>query len=135
MASHHGLDANKLQKEGLLKIIYSEEWYFSINQIQKNNDNDKNIVTIDGEKVYRKYFDLIDQVINKEGKKGLRVFGMMDSFFEHGLVDELIDYECMQASKFNEPMVSICVYSDKNIEQLSENQIRRLVLTHKSVML
>ena len=58
---------------------------------------------------------------------------MMDCFFEYGLVDELLYYECELSPKFNKPQVGICAYNDKHIAQLSENQIRKLVLTHSKV--
>src|ERR671910_790747 len=130
MASHD-IDISKLQNDGLLKIAYSEDWYLSTNQ--KNNTNNKNTITIDHEKVYTKFFNFAEQVTKKEGKKGLRIFGMMDCFFEHGLVDEIVDYDCMMPPKFNKSILSICAYNDKHIAQLSEDQIRRLVLTHTSV--
>lgn len=130
MASHD-IDISKLQNDGLLKIAYSEDWYLSTNQ--KNNTNNKNTITIDHEKVYTKFFNFVEQVTKKEGKKGLRIFGMMDCFFEHGLVDEIVDYDCMMPPKFNKSILSICAYNDKHIAQLSEDQIRRLVLTHTSV--
>jgi hypothetical protein len=57
----------------------------------------------------------------------------MDCFFEYGLVYEVIDFEWVQAPKYRKPMVAICVYSYKYLEQLSENQIRRLALTHRIV--
>jgi hypothetical protein len=124
------IDISKLQNDGLVKIAYSEDWYLSTNQ--KTNTN-KNKITIDNEKIYAQFFNLLDQVTKKEGKKGLRIFGMMDCFFEHGLVDEIVDYDCIMPPKFNKSILSICAYKDKHIAQLSEDQIRRLVLTHTSV--
>ena len=55
---------------------------------------------------------------------------MMDCFFEYSLVDELIDYECIGPPKLNKPFLAYCAYNDK---QLSEDQIRKLVLTHSNV--
>jgi len=129
MASHN-IDIRKLQDDGLLKIAYSEDWYLSTNQ--KNNTN-KNKITIDNEKIYAQFFNLLDQATKKEEKKGLRIFGMMDCFFEHGLVDEIVDYDCMMPPKFNKSILSICAYNDKHIAQLSEDQIRKLILTHSKV--
>jgi hypothetical protein len=50
---------------------------------------------------------------------------MMDCFFDYGLVDELVDYECIEASKLNKPFLAYCAYNDKHIAQLSEAQIRK----------
>ena len=58
---------------------------------------------------------------------------MIDCFFEYSLVDELIDYECIGPPKLNKPFLTYCAYNDKHIAQLSENQIRKLVLTHSNV--
>jgi hypothetical protein len=132
----HNMDISKLQKEGLLKIVYSEDWYLTFNQ--KNNtsnthNNNNNIATLDIEPTYKKFFDLEDRVTKIEGKNGLRIFGMMDCFFKYGLVNEIVDYDCISLPRFRKPILSICVYSDKHIKQLSENQIRRLMLTHKKV--
>jgi hypothetical protein len=126
----YNIDVDKLQNNGLLKIEYSEDWYLSF---QKNHTTNQTKVMIDNENINNKFFNLIDQVTKNEGKKGLRVFGMTDCFFENGLVDEIVDYDCRILHKYNKSMLSICVYSDKYIKKLSENQIRRLVLTHNKV--
>ena len=125
----HDLDTSKLQNNGLLKVTYAEEYYLSFNQ----KDNKINTVVVDNEKIHEKFANLVDQVIKKEGRNGLRIFAMMDCFFEYGLVDELLDYECYLSPKFDKPQVGICAYNNKHIAQLSENQIRRLILTHSRV--
>ena len=58
---------------------------------------------------------------------------MLDCFFEYGLVDELVDYECELPPKLNKPLLGICAYNDKHISQLPEDKIRKLVLTHSRV--
>ncbi|HET8792149.1 MAG TPA: MEDS domain-containing protein [Nitrososphaeraceae archaeon] len=125
------IDVDNLQNNGSLKIEYSKDWYLSFNQ--KNNTMNQNKITINNESINRKFFGLLNQVTKYDRKKGLRVFGMTDYFFENDLVDELVDYDCRLPRKYNKPMLSICVYSDKHIKKLSENQIKRLVLTHKKV--
>jgi hypothetical protein len=39
---------------------------------------------------------------------------MMNCFFEYGLVDELVDYECIGAPKLNKPFLAYCAYNDKH---------------------
>lgn len=131
MAAFSDIDISKLQKDGLLKIGYSQDWYLSLDQ--KNHTKSMNTITLDNEKIYKKFFNLAEQVTKKEDKKGLRIFGMLDCFFEHGLVDEVVEYDCIQSPRFNTPVLSICAYSNKYLNQLSENQIRRLVLSHRKV--
>jgi hypothetical protein len=126
---HDDIEINKLQNDGLLKIAYTEEFYLSFSQ----KDNKINTITLDNDKVHRNFFNLADQVIKKEGIKGLRVFAMLDCFFEYGLVDELVDYERETPFKFSKPILGICAYNEKYIKQLTDNQIRRLVLSHNTV--
>ncbi|HEX2407710.1 MAG TPA: MEDS domain-containing protein, partial [Nitrososphaeraceae archaeon] len=125
----HDIDISKLQNNGLLKIANTEEYYLSFNQ----KDNKINTVTVDNKTVHRNFFNLADQVSRREGINGLRIFAMLDCFFEHGLVDELVDYECETQFRFSKPILGICAYNDKHIAQLSEDQIRKLVLNHSSV--
>jgi hypothetical protein len=127
----YNIDVDNLQNDGLLKIEYSKDWYLSFNQ--KNITTNQNRVGIDKESISGKFINLVDKVTKNEGKKGLRVFGMTDYFFENDLVDEIVDYDCRMPRKYNKPMLSICVYSDKYLKKLSENQIKRLMLTHKKV--
>lgn len=129
MALDRYLDINKIQNKGLLKIAYTEEFYLSFNQ----KDNKINTVTLDNDKVHKNFFNLADQVRKKKKIKGLRIFAMLDCFFEHGLVDELVDYECETPFKFSKPILGICVYNYKHLTQLSEDQIRKLVLSHNTV--
>ena len=130
MALDHDIDINKLQNDGLLKIAYTEKFYLSFNQ---KDNNKKNTVTVDNDKVHKNFFNLADQVRKKKGIKGLQIFAMLDCFFEYGLVDELVDYECATPFKFNKLILGICIYNNKHISQLSENQIRKLVLSHNAV--
>lgn len=123
----HGLDINKLQNIGLLIIDLSEDWYLSF-----DHKDDRKIATIDNEKVIENWNNLIKQSINN-GRKGLRVFSMLNCFFEYNLIDELIDYECVCSPKYNKPLLGLCAYSDKHIAQLSEDKIRRLVLSRNTV--
>jgi hypothetical protein len=128
MALDRYIDINKIQNKGLLKIVCTEKFCLSFNQ----KDNKINTVTLDNDKVH-KNFNLADQVRKKKEIKGLRIFAMLDCFFEHGLVDELVDYECETQFKFSKSILGICVYNYKHITQLSEDQIRKLVLSHNTV--
>ncbi|HET7644799.1 MAG TPA: hypothetical protein VFK40_14940 [Nitrososphaeraceae archaeon] len=87
----------------------------------------QNKVTINNESINRKFFGLLYQVTKYDRKRGLRVFGMTNYFFENDLVDELVNYDCRLPRKYNKPMLSICVYSNKYIKKSSGNQIRKLM--------
>ncbi len=134
----HDLDINKLQDDGLLKITNSEDWYLTSNKKRDddatNNKKNKVITAINIKESHKqKLNDIIDHVIKNEGRKGLRAFCMVDSFFEYGLIHELIDLECVFLPRSNKPYLGVCVYNDSHIAELSEDQMRRLVLTHASV--
>jgi hypothetical protein len=58
---------------------------------------------------------------------------MMDCFFEYDLSEQVVDYESTLAAKFKIPFVPICAYARKDIEKLSDDQKRRLVLCHNHV--
>jgi hypothetical protein len=125
----HDINISKLQNNGLLEVDYTEEYYLSFNQ----KDNKINTVTVDNEKIHKKFANSIDHVIKKERRNGLRIFAMMDCFSEYGLVDELLDYECELPPKLNKPQLGICAYNDKHVAQLSEDHVRKLILTHNRV--
>jgi hypothetical protein len=134
----HDLDINKLQDNGLLKITNSEDWYLTSNKKRDDDtiNNKKNTIptAINIKELHKqKLNDIIDRVIKNEGREGLRAFCMMDCFFQYGLIDELIDFECVFLPRFNKPYLGVCVYNDSHIAELSEDQMRRLVLTHNSV--
>jgi hypothetical protein len=131
----NNIDINKLQNEGLLKIAHTEEYYLSFNKKDDYNNNKENNVTVDKEKINKIFHNLTDRITSNERKKGLRVFAMLDCFFEYGLIDELLDYECQLSPYFYKSLLGICAYKDKHIEQLSEVQIKRLVLTHGKVLI
>jgi hypothetical protein len=131
----HGIDINKLKNDGLLKIAYSEEFYLSFEQKSNINDKQKVVAAVDNEEVYRKFSHLVDQLMENDGRKGLRVFAMMDCFFEYDLIDELVEYECVTPPIFRKPILGICVYDEKHLSQLSDDQTRRLVLNHSNVWL
>ena len=77
-----------------------------------------NTVTLDNDKVHKNFFNLADQVRKKKEIKGLRIFAMLDCFFEYDLVDELVDYECETPFKFSKSILGMCVYNYKHITQL-----------------
>ena len=126
----HDLDMDKLSDDGLLMTFLNEDWYLSFD----DKDNKKKIVTVNKEKILLKWNNLIDQVINN-GKRGLRAFCTTDCFFEYGLVEELIDYECLIHPKLHTPILPLCAYRDEDLIKLSDDQIKKLVGIHHNVWL
>ena len=99
----HGLDMSKLQNNGLLIMDLGEDWYLSFDHKDK-----KKIATIDNEKVIENWNNLIKQSIDN-GRKGLRMFSMLDVSLNIILIDELIDYECVCSPKYNKPLLGLCL--------------------------
>ena len=104
----HDLGMDKLSNDGLLITYLNEDWYLSFD----GKDNKKKIVTVNIEKILLKWNHLIEKVV-KDGRKGLRVFAMMDCFFEYDLVEELLNYECMILPKLKSPFLPLCAYRVK----------------------
>lgn len=127
----HDLDMDKLSDDGLLMTFLNEDWYLSFDG---GTDNKKKIVTVNKEIILLKWNNLIDQVINN-GKRGLRAFCMTDCFFEYGLVEELIDYECLIHPKLHTSILPLCAYRDEDLIKLSDDQIKKLVGIHHNVWL
>jgi non-ribosomal peptide synthetase component F len=67
------------------------------------------------------------------GKAGLRAFCMMDCFTDNGFTEEVVDYEQALPAKFAMPFVPVCAYMRRDIESMTEDQRRRLVLCHSHV--
>jgi len=53
----------------------------------------------------------------KHGFKGLRVTGEMACFFKHGLVQELVGYEKALHRVLDIPIIAICAYNAKMLNQ------------------
>jgi len=64
----------------------------------------------DGAKTMEFWKKLYDESVTK-GFKGLRVIGETSCFFEHGLVEELVEYERSLHRVLDFPMTAICAYN------------------------
>lgn len=114
-----GLDADALIDEGSLIIMCNEEWYIPERQVDKH-------------RIIAQWDRLVAQS-TRAGKKGLRAFCMMDCFFDHDFAEEVVDYEQTLPAKFEMPFVPVCAYRRSDIERLTEDQQRRLILCHSHV--
>ena len=72
----------------------------------------------------------------RKGKKGMRVFGDMRGFFESGFTKELLEYESALEQRFDFPVIGICAYESKDINNnFTSEQIRQLQQHHNPVWL
>jgi DNA-binding response OmpR family regulator len=114
-----GIDVNSQISNGSLLIMHNEEWYIPDKQVDKY-------------RIIRQWNDLVGKC-KSAGKTGLRAFCMMDCFFEHDFAEQVVDYEHTLPSKFEMPFVPICAYRKEDIDKLSEDQKRRLIVCHNHV--
>lgn len=76
---------------------------------------------------------LVENCLSK-GKKGMRVFGDMSAFFKSGFTKELLEYESCLEQRFNFPVIGICAYDSKDIDNnFTLEQIRQLQEHHDPV--
>jgi hypothetical protein len=76
---------------------------------------------------------LVENCLNK-GKKGMRVFGDMSAFFKSGFTKELLEYESCLEQRFNFPIIGICAYDSRDIDNnFTSEQIRQLQQHHDPV--
>jgi CheY-like chemotaxis protein len=114
-----GINVELLISNGSLIIRHNEDWYIPDKMVDKHRIIDQWKMLVDSCK--------------KSGKKGLRAFCIMDCFFEHDFVEEVVEYEHTLPTKFEMPFIPICAYRKQDIDMLSEDQKRRLVLCHSHV--
>ena len=115
----NGIDVDRLLSDSSLIFKESKDWYIPDEKVDKDNIKNQWIV-------------LVKSCVNK-GKKGLRAFCMMDTFFEHNLLEELVDYESALSPKLDFQFVPVCAYLRSDLEKLSEKQKERMIRSHSHV--
>ena len=92
-----GLDVRKLEKSGALRILPYTELYI------RDGEFDVDFIMDSWNKWY-------EAAVSK-GFSGLRATGEMCCFIEHGLVNDLIEYEHALHTVLEIPMTAICAYN------------------------
>jgi len=117
-----GIDAEKNEKKGSLRILGCSDIYIV--------DGKFNIPTTMG---------LLNKLYNEaltKGFKGWRVAGEMACFFEHNLIQDLIEYEKSGHRVFDIPIIGICAYN-ANVLTKTQNPINiytELIKAHGTVL-
>ena len=115
----NGIDTGKLISDNSLMLVDNKEWYIPGEKVEKHTIIDQ-------------WNGLVNRsIIN--GKKGLRAFCMMDTFFEHDFVDELVEYESELPLRFDIPFLALCTYRQSDLDKLSDSQRARMVKCHNHV--
>jgi DNA-binding response OmpR family regulator len=115
----NGIDAGKLLSNNSLLLVDNKEWYIPDDKVDKH-------------RIIDQWNDLVNRSLIR-GKKGLRAFCMMDTFFEHNFVEELVDYENELPRSFDIPFLAICAYKQSDIDKFSNSQRARMVECHSPV--
>jgi len=115
----NGIDTGKLISNNSLMLADNKEWYIPGEKVEKH-------------RIIDQWNGLVNRsIIN--GKKGLRAFCMMDIFFEHDFVDELVEYESELPLRFDIPFLALCAYRQSDLDKLSDSQRARMVKCHNPV--
>lgn len=115
----NGIDTGKLISNNSLMLADNKEWYIPGEKVEKH-------------RIIDQWNGLVNRsIIN--GKKGLRAFCMMDIFFEHDFVDELVEYESELPLRFDIPFLALCTYRQSDLDKLSDSQRARMVKCHNPV--
>jgi DNA-binding response OmpR family regulator len=115
----NGLDVTKLLSDNSLIFIENKEWYIPDGRVDKG-------------RIINQWNNLVNQSLNK-GKKGLRAFCMMDTFFEHNFLEEMVDYEYALPPRFSMQFLPVCAYMQSDLDKLTDGQRRRMVACHNHV--
>jgi CheY-like chemotaxis protein len=115
----NGINVDRLLSDNSLIFKESEDWYIPDGKVDKDN-------------IKNQWIELVKSCVTK-GKKGLRAFCIMDTFFEHNLLEELVDYESALSPKFDFHFVPVCAYLRSDLEKLSEKQKERMIQSHSHV--
>jgi hypothetical protein len=114
-----GIDVEKYLNQGTLFIIDAQQGY--------QGDADRSGI-----------WKLCESLIfraRKEDRRGVTLFGDLDSFFSFEKIEELMQYELSLPEKYEHTLKGICCYHSKDFEKLSETQQQTLFDHHfKSIL-
>jgi MEDS: MEthanogen/methylotroph, DcmR Sensory domain len=120
MRNEWDVDVTEFESTGDIIIKTTEEVYFP--------DGIPNI-----ERTKALWSILAENCLSK-GKRGMRVFGDMTAFFKSGFTKELLEYESCLEQRFNFPVIGICAYDSKDVENnIPLEQLRQLQQHHNPV--
>jgi CheY-like chemotaxis protein len=115
----NGIEVDRLLSDSSLIFKENRDWYIPDGKVDKDS-------------IKNQWIDLVKTCVTK-GKKGLRAFCIMDTFFEHNLIEELVDYESTLSPKCDFQFVPVCAYLRSDLEKLSKKQKERLIRSHSHV--
>ncbi len=117
-----GIEVEKYEETGALRVLGYEDFYV----IEGKFD----MLTTMG--LIKKTYD----EATRRGFKGWRVAGEMACFFEHNLIQELIEYERALHRVFDIPIIGVCAYNANMVIKASNpmNLYNELLKAHSKVL-
>jgi len=124
-----------------IRVRMENEWQLNVAELESRGDV---IIRTTGEvyfpdgipniqRTIALWSTLVENCLSK-GKRGMRVFGDMSAFFKSGFTKELLEYESCLEQRFNFPIIGICAYDSKDIDNnLTLEQIIQLQQHHNTV--
>jgi hypothetical protein len=109
-----------LEKNGDVDIEFTSGWYFP----DHTNPNADRIVAM--------FVAMVDLAIFR-GKKAIRIFGDMSSFFKYGFTIDLLKYESMLGKRFELPLIGVCAFLTEATDLLNSKQFEQLQECHHAV--
>ena len=100
----NGVDVDRLLSDNSLIFMENKEWYIPDGKVDKD-------------RIKSQWIYLVKKCVTT-GKKGVRAFCMMDTFFEHNLIEELVDYESALSPKFDFQFVPVCAYLRSDFDKI-----------------
>jgi sugar-specific transcriptional regulator TrmB len=117
-----GLNVEKYEKAGALSVIGCNDIYIINGRFDIKTTMDQ--------------WSRLSSVARSKGFEVLRVTGEMSCFFEHGLIEQLVEYERSLHRVLELPMMAICAYNGKMLAK-AKNPIdlyTELVRAHGAVL-
>jgi hypothetical protein len=110
----------KILKKGDLTIEFNSGLYFP----DHTTPNAGRIVAM--------FVAMVDLAISN-GKKAIRIFGDMSSFFHCGFTVDLLKYESVLGKRFELPLIGVCAFLTEAVDSFNPEQFEQLQQCHHAV--
>ena len=118
--STFGIDVDKHEKTGALKVLNGEEWYVENGTINK-------------ELVVKKWMKALSDA-TKNGFSGLRVSGEPTYFFRYNILEPWMEYEKSLPRRFDFPITAICRYKTRDLASHNMSYLLELLRIHSHLI-
>lgn len=115
------VNLDKMEQEGRITLSTFREWYMPDGKFDLQN-----AITNLSKKV--------QQLKEEHGRKGLRMVGDMNPFFDSGMTEELINYEKMFDKKHGFSLTGLCAYIKDRFHSLEKSDVQFLYEHHDRVI-